>query len=411
MRILCLTSRLPYPPNRGDRLRAFHFIEHLAQEHDLSLASFIADEAERDHLPSLRVFCRDVRVLPMSPRRSALSTALNVWRREPLQVLYYRLGAMRRMVDEMVTTTGFDAAYIHLFRMAPYAAHHSHLYRIVDLTDVISREIDLSLRYRGLASRAVYLIEKRRIARYEQWLAQNFEETWLISESDRDVLARTSPQANIHTVPNGVDLEQFYPTGQSYDPNSLIFVGHLRVLHNVDAATYLARVVLPLVCEQIPTCTLAIVGADPAPQVWELGQSAAVTVTGFVPDLNEHLNRAAVFVAPLRFAAGIQNKVLEAMAAGRPVVTTSLVNEGLGAQPEREILVADDAASTARQIVRLLTNEPLREQIGRAGRQFVKGKFGWRHVVERMRTIERNLKRDQQRRIPHPGFPSGRNVL
>ncbi len=181
-------------------------------------------------------------------------------------------------------------------------------------------------------------------------------------------------------------------------PNSLIFVGHLRVLHNMDAATHLARDVLPLVQKEIHSCTLNIVGADPAPQIWQLGQSASVTVTGFVPDLNTHLNSAAVFVAPLRFAAGIQNKVLEAMAAGRPVVTTSLVNDGLGAEPEQEILVADDATTTARQIVRLLANEQLREQIGRAGRQFVRSRFSWTHVVERMRAIEESLRPGPQKR-------------
>ncbi len=411
MRILCLTSRLPYPPNRGDRLRAFHFIEHLSREHDLSLASFITDEAEIEHLEHLRSYCREVRVLPMSPRRSALSTASNIWRREPLQALYYRLGAMRSMVDDMIATTGFHAAYIHLFRMAPYVTRHSQLYRIVDLTDVISKEIDLSLPYRGLASRLMYLFERKRISRYEQWLAQTMEETWLISQSDRHALAQAAPGANIRVVPNGIDLEQFRPTGQSCVPNSLIFVGHMRVLHNVDAATHLAEDVLPLVQKEIPTCTLRIVGADPAPEIWELGQSASITVTGFVPDLNAHLNDAAVFVAPLRFAAGIQNKVLEAMAAGRPVVTTSLVNEGLGAQPEHEILVADDAASTARQIARLLANEQFREHIGMAGRRFVSASFGWHHVVERVRAIEENLRTDQQRRPHRPGFPSGRNVL
>ena len=392
MRILCLTSRLPYPPNRGDRLRAFHLIEHLSQEHDLSLVSFIADEAERAHLPSLRTYCRDVRVLPMSPVRSALSASLNIWRREPLQALYYRLGAMRRLVDDMIATTDFQAAYVHLFRMAPYVAHHSQLYRIVDLTDVISKEIDLSLPYRGPASRAVYRLEKKRISRYERWVAQNFEETWLISSSDRQALAQTSPEANIRVVPNGVDLEQFHPTGQPCAPNSLIFVGHLRVLHNVDAATYLAQDVLPLVLREVPTCTLNIVGADPAPQIQRLGQSVAITVTGFVPDLNAHLNRAAIFVAPLRFAAGIQNKVLEAMAAGRPVITTSLVNDGLGAQPGRELLVADDATATAQHIVRLLADTSLREQMGRAGRQFVQERYSWIHAVERMRTIDKNLR-------------------
>ncbi len=391
MRILCLTSRLPYPPNRGDRLRAFHFIEHLSQEHDLSLVSFIADEAERDHLPALRAYCHDVRVLPMSPGRSAISTALNIWRREPLQALYYRLGAMRRMVDDMIATTDFQAAYVHLFRMAPYIADHAQLYRIVDLTDVISKEIDLSLSYRHPASRAVYLLERKRINRYEQWVAQHFEETWLISNSDGQALAQAAPRANIRIVPNGIDFDQFYPTGQSCVPDSLIFVGHLSVLHNMDAATHLAQDVLPLVQREVPSCTLNIVGADPAPRIRQLGQSAAITVTGFVPDLNAHLNNAAVFAAPLRFAAGIQNKVLEAMAAGRPVVTTSLVNDGLGAQPEREILVADDPTATAQQIVRLLTSQPLREQIGQAGRQFVRSKFSWSHVVKRVRAIEESL--------------------
>jgi sugar transferase (PEP-CTERM/EpsH1 system associated) len=392
MRILCLTSRLPYPPDRGDRLRAFHFIEHLSREHELSLASFIASESERDHVASLRAYCRDVHVLPMSPHRSALGAALNIWRREPLQALYYRLGAMRRLVDEMIATTGFDAAYVHLFRMAPYVARHARLYRIVDLTDVISKEIDLSLPYRSIASRAVYALEKGRIARYERWVAQSFEETWLISQSDREALARDCPGANIRLVPNGVDLEFFHPTSQSRVPDSLIFVGHLRVLHNIDAATYLAQEVLPLVQEKVPTCTLSLVGADPAPQIQRLGESPAVTVTGFVPDLNARLNRAAVFVAPLRFAAGIQNKVLEAMAAGRPVVTTSLINEGLGAEPDRQIFVADDAQATARQILRLLADAPLREQVGRAGRQFVEQRYSWTHAVARMRTIEESLR-------------------
>ncbi len=392
MRILCLTSRLPYPPDRGDRLRAFHFIEHLSQEHELGLASFIASESERDHLPALRAYCRDVQVLPMSPRRSALGAALNVWRREPLQTLYYRLGAMQRMVDSMIATSSCQAVYVHLFRMAPYVANHRQLYRIADLTDVISREIDLSLPFRGLGSRAVYRLERDRIARYERWIAQSFEETWLISESDRLALARECPGANVRLVPNGVDLEQFHPTGEPAVPHSLIFVGHLRVLHNIDAATYLAREVLPLVQKEIGDCKLSIVGADPAPQIRRLAEEPAITVTGFVPDLNAHLNRSAVFVAPLRFAAGIQNKVLEAMAAGKPVVTTSLINDGLGAEPGRQILVADDAQAIARQITRLLADPALRERIGSAGRQFVEQRYSWGHALERMRTIEELLK-------------------
>jgi glycosyltransferase involved in cell wall biosynthesis len=133
------------------------------------------------------------------------------------------------------------------------------------------------------------------------------------------------------------------------------------------------------------------VGADPDPQIQRLGQEPSVTVTGFVPDLNEHLNRAAVFVAPLRFAAGIQNKVLEAMAAGTPVVTTSLINEGLGARPDHDLLVADDVESTVQKVVLLLQNEKHREQIARAGCEFVRRKYSWNHVVDRVEDIENSL--------------------
>jgi sugar transferase (PEP-CTERM/EpsH1 system associated) len=390
MRILCLTSRLPYPPNRGDRLRAFNFIKSLSREHELSLVSFIANDSEREHLPALRVYCQEVRVLTMSQRRSALSVLCNLWRREPLQALYYRSGAMRRLVEQMCSAKQFDAAYVHLFRMAPYVADRPEFYRIVDLTDVISQEIIRSLPYRGLISRLIYKLELSRIRRYERHVAQTFEETWLISKADRQVLARDCPAANIRVVPNGVDAKRFYPLEQPCEPDSLIFVGHLNVFHNVDAAIILARKVLPLVRQQIPNCSLKIVGAEPNAQVRALEDEPAISVTGFVPDLNDYLNRAAVFVAPLRFVAGVQNKVLEAMAAARPVVTTSLVNAGLGACAGRDLLIADDVEATANQVVSLLRDEGLRTKIGQAGLQFVRQKYNWESVIERMRAIAQN---------------------
>lgn len=388
MRILCLTSRLPYPPNRGDRLRAYNFIKRLSQDHELSLVSFIAKESERDYLGSLRAYCQDVQVLLLDRRQSALSVALNLWRRAPLQSLYYRSGEMQRLVDGVLVSGRFDAAYVHLFRMAPYVADWSDGYRVVDLTDVISQEVIRSLPYRGLAWRGIYSLDRPRMERCERDVANAFEETWLISDADRRVLAESCPEANIQVVTNGVDVERFHPAGRHADPNRLIFVGHLRVFHNVDAVTHLVRDVLPLVRQQAPACTLEIVGANPGPEVQRLAGDPAVTVTGYVEDLNASLNRASIFVAPLRFAAGVQNKVLEAMAAGRPVVTSSVVNQGLGSQEDQDVLIADDAQSTARQIVALLRDDELRTRIGRSGLEFVRRKYSWEHVAARMREIE-----------------------
>lgn len=391
MRLLFLTSRLPYPPNRGDRLRAYHFIEHLSREHDITLVSFIARESERPNLEPLRALCKEVRVVPLSAARSALSVVANLWRREPLQLLYYRSRAMCRLVELTAASTQFDVVFVHLFRMVPYVTGLENTYRVVDLTDVISKEIDRSLRYRGLLSRIVYRLEGRRIAAYERKVADLADETWLISEADRQILAAQCPSANLRVVTNGVDFEQFRPTGQPARTNSLILVGHFGVFHNVDAATFLVQEVLPIVRREIHDCTLSLVGADPSPQVRRLADPPSVVVTGYVPDLNASLNQASVFVAPLRFSAGVQNKALEAMASGCPVVTTSLVNEGLGAQPGSEILVADTAEAMARHIVRLLQDETLRSEIGTAGMRFVRRTYRWSHVVQCMRSIEDNL--------------------
>lgn len=391
MRLLCLTPRLPYPPDRGDRLRAFNVIRRLSDEHELHLLSFIARDAEREHLDTLARYCRSVQVVPLSPRRSAATVALNAWQRLPWQALYYRSAAMQRLVDETLRGGRFDAAYIHLFRMAPYLAAHDTLYRIVDLTDVISNELARSMAYRRGLSRLIYRLEARRIGRYEREVAQRIEEVWLVSQHDRDLLASQCPDANIRVVPNGVDLAAFYPSGQPAEPASLLFTGHMRVYHNIDAATFLVHEVLPLVRREIPDCTLTLAGANPGPEVEALADTPGVSVAGFVPDLNAALNRATVFVAPLRFAAGVQNKVLEAMAAGRPVVTTSVVNEGLGALPGRDLLTGDDAATLAGQVVSLLRNPGQREHIGAAGRAFVEQRFSWDAVALRVQQVEEQL--------------------
>ncbi|MCA9936788.1 MAG: glycosyltransferase [Anaerolineales bacterium] len=392
MRILCLTARLPYPPDRGDRLRAYHFFRHMAAEHELTLVSFIEKEAEREHVEALRPYFSQIHLVQQRRSQSALRVASNIWRNVPLQTLYYRSPAMQQVVDSLLAKEPFDAAYVHLFRMAPYVADHTQLYRIVDLTDVISQEVVRSLPYRSPVWRLIYTIERPRIVQYERWVAQHFEETWLISPADRAVLAAACPAANIQVVPNGVDVETLHPLGGTAVPHRILFVGHMGVFHNVDAARYLAQEILPGVQRQIPDVTVQLVGASPATAVRALAEeNTAVSVPGFVPDLNQALNEAAVFVAPLRFAAGVQNKVLEAMAAARPVVTTSLVNKGLGAEAGRDLLVADDVATAVAHIVDLLQNPTAAAQLGVAARRFVQAHYRWNFVQERLQTIAATL--------------------
>lgn len=388
MRLLFLTSRLPCPPDRGDRYRVYNFLRRLSADHEITLVSFIDSERERVKAAQLSEYCAAVHIVRQSPLRSVLAVARNAWRRIPLQVLYYRSRAMERKVDEIASAASFDVVYVHLFRMAPYAERFQDVHKIVDLTDAISQEIKQSLPYRGLFSRALYTIEQARIERYERRVAEACDEAWLIAERDRRVLAQACPSANLHVISNGVDPGEFYPLPTEPDPNALLFVGNMSVRHNVDAVQHLVRDVLPKVQEHVPHAHVTVVGADPVRSIRRLNDHPAVTVTGFVGDLNRALNEASVFIAPLRFAAGVQTKVIEAMAAGRPVVTTSIVNEGIGAVPGRDLLVAGDPQLLADHIVALCRDPGRRKELGLAARRFAVERFRWEDVVDRVRAIE-----------------------
>jgi len=277
--------------------------------------------------------------------------------------------------------------YAHLFRMAPYLSDYKNIYKVVDLTDVISQEIEKSTSYRGFASRHLYKLEKPRIERFERSIPYQYNETWLISKNDREILAEYCPNTNIQVVRNGVDTETLYPTNIPRIPNSMVFIGHMGVFHNVDAVTYLVNEILPIVRRTIPDVTLRIIGAAPNQQVQSLTSVPGVEVTGYVEDLNHELNRSAIFVAPMRFCSGVQNKILEAMSAGCPVITTDLVNQGLGAESERDLITADSGNSFAAKIVSLLGDERKRLQLGKNGREFVKSNYSWLDVGERINKI------------------------
>lgn len=388
MRILFLTGRLPYPPNRGDRLRAYHFLRVLSRNHKITLLSFIADDRETGNIGPLRPFCEDIQLVHRGQLQSTMTTGLNVWRPMPFQSLYYRSTVMQGAVDRLLARRQFDAVYVHLFRMAQFVAARSKPYRILDLTDAISTEIERSLPYRDARWRLVYRMELPRIRRYEREIVRQFDETWLISDAERRQLLQGEANERVLVIPNGVDTDRFRPSGITGSSEKIILVGHMGVFHNIDAAEYLAREILPLIQKALPATRLDIVGAEPADEVKNLGTIPSVRVLGHVADLNAALNDAAVFAAPLRFAAGIQNKVLEAMAAGLPVVTSSYVNDGLQAEDGQHLIVADEPEAFAEAVVLLLRNPKLRRKIGRAGREFVMSHYRWEDVLDRLGVIE-----------------------
>lgn len=388
MKILFITSRLPYPPNRGDRLRAFNFIRSIHRQHEVHLISFISSKVELNHIPKLNQYCAEIKILEKKPLQSVISVLLNFWRSEPLQTLYYRSSRMQHIVDQSIFSGSFDAIYIHLFRMAQFIRDRNEYYRVLDLTDVISNEISRSLPYRNFFWKLLYTIECNRIKKYERKLTDKFEEIWLISAADLNILSSQSPEANIKLIPNGVDIDNFHPEKNYPTPFRIIFTGHMGVYHNIDAARYFASEVFPTIQKTFPKSTFVIAGAEPAQAILNLTTLRNIQVLGYVENLNKELNTSHVFVAPLRFAAGVQNKVLEAMAAGVPVIATSIVNEGLNAGHGKEILIADSPDEFVTQISKLFRDDTLPKKIGLEGRNFVIKNYSWNIALNRINEIE-----------------------
>ncbi|HVP35642.1 MAG TPA: TIGR03087 family PEP-CTERM/XrtA system glycosyltransferase [Terriglobales bacterium] len=394
METLFLTSRLPFPPNRGDKLRVFNFLKNLSRAGQIiHLLSFIGSEKEQEYLIELHKFCEKIVTVLLPPLASNLKAVFGLLDKIPLQVSYYRSNKMFREVKRMMDENKYDVIYVHLFRMAPYVLNCKNVYKIVDLTDVVSKEIELSISHRSGIKKWIYNVEFPRIRSYETKISSEFDETWVISKHEAELLRKYSPYSKIEVVPNGVDIDYFKPLNLEEDPYRLIFVGNLQIDHNIDAILYFYKEIFPVVRRKIPQTKFYIVGASPDHRLSNLARDKNVIITGLVDDLNLYLNQANIFVAPLRFSAGVQNKILEAMSAGLPVVCSDLANQGIKATPEREILIANNSLHFAEQLLYLLKNHERCKVIGLSAREFVKRNFKWETVVERFQVSEERVRK------------------
>lgn len=387
MNILFLCSRFPYPPNRGDKLRAFNIIRQLSlAKHRLFLISFIEQKSDYTHIDNLRSYFERIIVEHLPTYKSCIKAAWGIFSKTPLQVAYYKSKNMKHVVDSFIRQNQIDLIYVHLFRMAHYVEYHEGIYKILDFTDVISNHLEKSIKFRSWLDRQLYSVEWLRIKAYEKKISQKFDECWVISRREAELLSGFSPLANVKIVPIGVDSKLFKPIEDDKD-DLLIFVGYLRSAYNVDAILFFCRQILPRVKKAFPSVKFYVVGDHPHRKIRTLAKEGNIVVTGFVKDLCGLLNKSKIFVAPFRFSSGIQTKILEAMATGLPVVCTSMANEGLGATPNEEILVADDPEEFANYIINLLDDDRRREKIGLRAREFVKKHFNWNKVAQRIEEL------------------------
>lgn len=381
-KLLYLVHRMPYPPNKGDKVRSYHLLKHLAQRHQVFVGTFIDDPDDAAHIATLRGLCAQLHVAPLQPLRARIASLGALLHGQPLTLRYYRDAGLRRWVQRTVREQRIDAVVVFSSSMAQYAQGLG-LPLLVDFVDVDSAKwTQYADRHRWPMS-WLYRREGRQLLAYERAVAASCERAFFVTEKETALFRSLAPECapRLQAVCNGVDAEYFAPDATRASPFApdelpVVFTGAMDYWPNIDAVTWFAQDMLPRLRQSWPALRFHIVGRSPPPSLRALA-SDTVSVSGKVPDIRPYLQHAAVVVAPLRLARGIQNKILEAMAMGRPVVATSECAEPIGAAQGSELLWAAEPQSFVQQVDALL-RDPLRAAaIGAAGRQRVLRDFSW----------------------------------
>jgi sugar transferase (PEP-CTERM/EpsH1 system associated) len=386
--ILLLVHRLPWPPDKGDKVRSYHLLRHLAARHRVFLGTFVDDPADGVHLDAVRAVCAGVHAEPLHPSRAKIASLRGLLDGRPLTLPYYASGALSRWVADVVARERIDAMVVFSSSMAPYAMAHPQLPMLLDLVDVDSEKwAAYAPRHRWPLS-WLYRREGRRLLDFERRATRASARTFLATAKEAALFAELAPECapRVEAMPNGVDTAFFAedPARPSpFEPGEtpLVFTGAMDYWPNVDAVTWFAEAVLPALRARWPRLRLHVVGRSPTAAVRALAQrpEGDVVVTGTVPDVRPWLQHAAVVVAPLRLARGVQNKVLEAMAMGRPVVAALPCVQALDATPGLDLLDADDAPQYVAAVSALLADPARADAIGRSARACVQRHYGWDH--------------------------------
>ena len=382
MKIFVLLPRIPYPLEKGDKLRAYNQVKQLAKRHEVVLCALNDDPKvdEQRAFQALQPYCSSINFIKLGKLQILMGLLRAYLKGLPLQCGYFHNPKAARQVDELIERHKPDMLFGQLLRVAEYLRHED-LPKTLDYQDAFSAGMKRRHDIGSWLMKPIYGMEYRRLSRYEKAIFDDFDVKTIISKPDRDLIPH--PQRDeILIIPNGVDHDFFKPVEREkrYD---IVFTGNMSYAPNVNAVDYLANDILPKVWQRIPEAKMYIAGASPDPRVKKVG-SDRIIVSGWLDDIRDAYAQSRVFIAPMRIGTGLQNKLLEAMSMGLPAITTPLANGSLGAQPGKEILVGSNADELAQHIITLLTDPTKASQIAQAGFDFTNRVYDWGKSTEIM---------------------------
>lgn len=382
--LMFLCHRIPYPPDKGDKIRAYHLIEHLRARFRVHLGCFIDDPADAVHLPALRARVASLGCFPLDPRRARLRALWRCRPGMPLLTGYFHDPALASWVDATVREQGVSQIVVFSAAMAQYADRISGMPKLLDFVDIDSEKFAAYGRTSAWPKRLVWAREGRTLLAYERAAVRRFDRSLFVSEAERGQFTRLAPESEALTmaIGNGVDLDYFSPDFAGASPlpagrKIILFTGAMDYRPNIEAVRWFVDEVMPDLGAFDPL--FVIVGSNPGPMVLGLAREGSVMVTGRVADTRPYLARADLVVAPLQIGRGVQNKVLEAMAMARPVLATSAAFTGIAAVAGRDLLVADGAACWIDQAVSVLAGR--HGAMGMAARMAVEARHSWARAL------------------------------
>ena len=412
MKVLFLTPQVPYPPRQGAALRNWGLISGLAERHDVAVLSFLAPGQSVEPAGALESVCR-IETVPFPVRTLGDRMRSMVATRLPDMALRLASETYSQRLVELLAREPFDVVHIGGIEMAPYldvvrAARPSPLaiFDNLNCEYLLQRRAFLTdLRAPARWPGAAYsLVQWRRLRRFEAQICRRADRVLAVSEADALALRELGPGLDVTVVPNGVDARAYRPQSTSLSPKlpeyALVFTGTMDFRPNVDAVLWFARKVFPRIRAQVPEVHFFVVGQRPHRWLDDLRDDSAITLTGWVEDTRPYIAQAAVYVAPLRIGGGTRLKLLEAMAMGRPVVTTRLGAEGYPVTHGRELLLADTPADFSAVVVSLLCAPEQGIQLGQAARAFVEQHYDWQAIVPQVEAVYRTCLRTRQMKQP-----------
>lgn len=380
MNILYVSHRLPYPPNKGEKIRAFHQIEHLAKRHAIHLACLVNDSQDLQHVKSLEQYCASVDVVYRDKTLNEFAALAALASGKPLTVAYFFSRKLDRKIKRRLQSNNVDRIIVYSSAMAEYVRHVPGIPKVMDFVDVDSEKWRYLAQYSHDPLAWIFRTEASRLARYEAEIAQSFDHSIFVSEMECRLFRERVNGRPISVISNGVDLDYYVPRSNcasSPKRSTIVFTGSMDYLPNVDAVYYFCKAIFPIIRQNLPAVEFYIVGRNPTRRVRMLNRDPGVTVTGSVPDVRPYLAKAGVAVAPLRIARGIQNKVLEAMAMGVPVVGTAEAFGGIQAGVADGVRVANDPIRFAGEVLCLLEDRELHSRCSLGARQYVRRCHRW----------------------------------